>query len=164
MALFSYEKQDFMFNDNLNSIECAKCSEQQQKYLRCSCCNEVVSLADIIKHINKGGDIAKLVRMGDTLCLKLRVRDIFQVSKYFVIPDVHTLAVNFEYNINYIESTTNDGKVIKTVRNIDFVKVLENFKENSISVKHLIMISGISNDAEVLLNVNALNVLQTSKN
>ena len=162
MAFFSMDNQDFMYGANSAAVECSKCIAQEQKYIRCSCCNEVVSLTDIIRHINKSGEVAKLVRMSEKLCIKLRVRDIFQVSKYFIHPDVHTLAVNFEYKVNYIESNTNDGQVIKSVRNIDFIQVLEKFKEVSISIKHLAMISGINNDAEVLLNVNTLNVLLPS--
>jgi hypothetical protein len=163
MSLFSYENQDFMFN-NSNSIECVKCSEQKQKYIRCSCCNEVVTLSDIIKHINKDRDIAKIVRMGETLCIKLSVKDIFQISKYFINPNVQTLAVNFEYKVNYIESKTVDGKVIKTVRNIEFLRTLNSFKEVSISIKHLTMMSGADNEAELLLNVNTLNVLLSTTN
>jgi hypothetical protein len=163
MSLFSYENQDFMFS-NSNSIECTKCSEQKQKYIRCSCCNEVVTLTDIIKHINKDKDIIKLVRLGETLCIKIHVKDIFNISKYFYSNNSTTLAVNFDYKINYIESKTNDGKIIKSIRNIEFIQILDSFKEVNIDIKYLLMNSTINNDAEVLINANSLNVLLPTSN
>jgi hypothetical protein len=160
MSLFSLDNnQDFMFGSNSNSVECSKCSEQTQKHIRCSCCNEVITLGDIIKHINKTSEVIKLVRLGDKLCIKIHVRDIYIVSKYFRNSDTHTLAVNFEYKVNYIESKTNNGQIIKSVRNIEYVKMLDNFKEDTIEIKHLLMNTGIDYKAEVLLNVNTLNVV-----
>lgn len=159
MSYFSLDNsQDFIFNNN-NSIECSECSSQEQKYIRCNCCNNVITLTDIMKHINKSSETIKLVRLSGTLCLKLKVKDIYNISKYFRSPDVHTLAVNFDYKINYIENKTSDGQVIRGIRNVEFVGLLQNFKETSIDVKYLLMNSSVTDEAEVLINVNNLNVL-----
>lgn len=163
MSYFSLDNtQDFMFGNN-NAIECIKCSEQQQKYMRCSCCNDVITLNDIMKHIGNTTNNIKLVRLSGTLCIKLRVKDIYNISKYFIHPDVNTMAVNFEYNTNYIENKTNEGQVIRGIRNIEFVKLLGNFKETSVNVKYLLMNNSINEEAEVLINVNNLNVLLPSQ-
>lgn len=160
MAYFSLDNnQDFIFGNNSN-IECIKCCEQKQKYIRCSCCNDVITLNDIMKHItNISNNNVKLVRLSGVLCLKLHVKDIYNISKFFIHPDVNTMAVNFEYNTNYIENKTNDGQIIRGIQNIEFVKQLSNFKETSINVKYLLMNNSINNEAEVLINVNNLNVL-----
>lgn len=159
MSYFSLDNnQDFIFN-NSNSIECIKCSEQQKKYIRCNCCNEVITLSDIIKHINKKSEVIKIVRLSGSLCIKVKVKDIYNISKYFSTPDVHTLAVNFNYKINYIENKLPDGQIMKGIRNIEFTDILNNFKESSIDVKYLLMNNSILDDAEILLNVNSFNVL-----
>lgn len=162
MSFFSLDNnQDFIFN-NGNSIECIKCSEQQKKYIRCNCCNEVITLSDIVKHINKADEIIKLVRLSGALCIKVKVKDIYNISKYFYTPDVHTLAVNFNYKINYIENKLPDGQVMKGIRNIELIDMLTNFKESSIDVKYLLMSNSTLENAEVLLNVNNFNVLLPS--
>jgi hypothetical protein len=159
MSLFSYENQQDFFGNNNTSIECSKCSELDQKYMRCNCCNEIITLPDLIKHINRNNEIVKLVRLSGLLCVKMRVIDIYLLSKYFTnLNNTYTSAANFEVKTNYIESKTTEGDVIKSVRNIEFVSLLSNFKEVAIDVKHLLMNNTMNKAAEVLINVEAFNV------
>jgi hypothetical protein len=160
MSLFSLDtQQSSMFNND--NIECSKCTSQECKYLRCNCCNDVITLNDFLLHINKilEPNSIKLVKLSGVICIKVKVINIYNILKYFKTSDTHTLAVNFLYKVNYNETTTSNGKQIKNIRNIEFQELQPTFIQQAVGIEYLLRCSNIDNMAEVLINIDNLNVL-----
>lgn len=139
-------------------IECSKCSVSP-KYMRCKCCNKTITLTDFLTNVEKTHGIIKFVKIGTETCIKLNVKHIYNITKYFIPnSEIFTTAVNFNYNVNYIENKTNDGQIIKGIRNIEMTEILSNFKQEGINIKHLIMCNNLLDEALILINIKNLNV------
>lgn len=152
----------YSFNDisTDNNIECSKCAKEQYKLLRCKCCNETITINDLLDHLKLKNDANsfKLVKVNGLTCLKLNIKNIYNITKFFKQGDIFTTAVNFSYKTNYIENKTNTGDIIKGIRNIEILDILNNFKQDNIDVKHLVMCPNAPENCEVLINIENMNV------
>ena len=159
MAFFSFDDNNTNYNfGSSNTIECIKCIDGP-KLLRCGCCNEVITINDLITYINKTyGQIIKLVRYNGTACIRINVKNIYNITKFMKSNDVATVAVNFKYETNLIQNKSQDGSVMSGIKSINFIELTPNFVNNNIDIKYLVMCSNMDANAEVLIPVNMVNV------
>ena len=156
--LYDNVSADFTSPQNNVNIECSKCLNEP-KLIRCTCCNEIITINDFVKFIkNQYNEIIKLVKMADKTCVKISVKNIYKLTKYFKQQDIFTSAINFNYKINYNEVKLSPDNTIKQIRNVEFVELLSNFTQNNIDIKYLIVCPNISQQAEVLIDINNLNI------
>lgn len=139
MSYFSYSDNEFFGSSNNNtSIECIKCSDEPE-YMRCKCCNEVVTIVDIIKHESKNGIKINLVKFNGMGCIKILGKDLQKIIKYIRNGKSTVDGVDFDYKPNYITSKTIDGKEQKVINNIEITNINETFKPDNINIKYLLM-------------------------
>lgn len=138
MSFFEYSNNDFFGTSSSTSIECIKCSEEPE-YMRCKCCNEIVTIVDIIKHELKNGIKINLVKFNGLNCIKILGRHVQKIVKYIRDGNTNVDGIDFEYKANYIISKTSDGQEKKVVNNIEYVKETGKFKSDTLNLKYVLM-------------------------
>lgn len=139
MSYFAYSDNDFFGSQsNNNSIECIKCSDSPD-YMRCKCCNEIVTIVDIIKHEVKNGVQINLVKFNGLNCIKVLGKNVQKILKYIRNGGSTVDGLDFEYKANYITSKTIDGQEKKVINNIEYVKESGNFKPDTLNLKYVLM-------------------------
>lgn len=168
MAFFNFDNNmtttNSFYNDN-NNVECITCANNIVKLFRCSCCNEIINLNDLLNHINKNSTdnkikIVKLVKYGNKPSIRIAVKNLYHITKFLKDNNSTALALNFSYKTNYMDGLTSDtGHSIKTIQNIEYDTTLPNFKPDNIEIRYLVMCANIPPTADVLISIHDLNVL-----
>ena len=164
MAFFNFDSNitnATNFYNNNSNIECISCSNSSNKLLRCSCCNEIINLNDLLNHLNKNNnsEIIKLVKFGSKPSIRISVKNLYHITKFLKDNNTKSIALNFTYKIHYMGGVNNDnGQSIKMIQNIEYNNTLQNFKQEQIELKYLIMCANIPTNAEVLISIHDLNV------
>lgn len=139
MSYFAYSDNDFFGSQpNNKSIECIKCSDSPD-YMRCKCCNEIVTIVDIIKHELKNGVHINLVKFNGLNCIKVLGKNVQKILKYIRNSGSTVDGLDFEYKANYITSKTVDGQEKKVINNIEYVREFGSFKPDTLNLKYVIM-------------------------
>lgn len=157
MSSFDNELTLNNFTNNSPLIECSKCISSV-KYIRCSCCNEKISLSDFVNYINinNGANTLRLTKSGDIKLIRISVYNLSKIVKYLKSDNASIYGLNFNYNLDYLENNENATKI---VNNISIVSLLDTFKLDNLPINSLLIITDTNNNlkqAEVLINIDNL--------